>query len=305
MIHHGNDADVIIDPRHAERRSRWWRSSAVITGEIMGTGLLSLPYAMSRLGWALGMMSSIGFGCTAIYSGRLLAACKNTMYPEATCFADLAHATGGRRFGLFTRGALVTGWALILPYYLIACASALAAAFPETKLCLWHWMLVTTALLAPLLQYRSLHGLSALSLLSTFAVIVVLLILIPALIGSHVEPAHTTIGVPPDQSFFNVYASLGSFIFAYQGQSVFLEIMREMRKPTDFPRALLVANGLMIMCYTGVSIVGYGSHGQAVEGFIPDTLPAGVARSCVGLLLAFHTAVPSRVSMDGSVGCPK
>ena len=30
----------------------------------MGTGVLSLPYACSRLGWALGLTSSIAFGCT-------------------------------------------------------------------------------------------------------------------------------------------------------------------------------------------------------------------------------------------------
>ena len=32
-------------------------------------------------------------------------------------------------------------------------------------------------------------------------------------------------------------------IFAYQGQSMFLEIMREMRSPRHFPRAVFTANG--------------------------------------------------------------
>ena len=39
--------------------SHWWRSAAVITGEIMGTGVLSLPTACARLGWVMGMSSSV------------------------------------------------------------------------------------------------------------------------------------------------------------------------------------------------------------------------------------------------------
>ena len=32
----------------------------------------------------------------------------------------------------------------------------------------------------------------------------------------------------------------------YQGQSMFLEIMREMKAPRHFPRAVLAANGAML-----------------------------------------------------------
>ena len=38
-------------------------------------------------------------------------------------------------------------------------------------------------------------------------------------------------------------------------------------------------------------MVGYASHGDAVAGFLPDTLPPGAARSVVGVALAYHTAV--------------
>ena len=275
----------------SERRSHWWRSAAVITGEIMGTGVLSLPNACARLGWVMGMSSSVLFGCTALYSGRLLSVCKNRLYPHATSFSDLAHATGGPRFALVTRGALMTGWAMILPYYIVAAASALAAAFPDAELCYWQWSLVTMVFMAPVLQLRSLHALSLLSGLSTAAIVIVLFALVPALVASRSPTPQTQLSVPSGQPFFKTYGALGSFIFAYQGQSIFLEIMREMRQPDHFPRALLSANGLMMACYTIISAVAYGTHGASVAAFLPDALGEGWVRSVVGVLLAFHTAV--------------
>ena len=299
MSHEGAASPHSKSSGHAHRRSEWWRSASVITGEVMGTGLLSLPYAISRLGWAIGLASSIGFGCTAIYSGVLLSYSKNELYPEAGSYADLAHATGGPRFGKFTRVSLAIGWGMILPYYLIACAASLHGAFPSLGLCYWQWSIVVMLCAAPTLQYRSLHGLSLLSLLSTLAIVIVVIVIVIGLIASAPTSAadgaevvnHTSVGLPAGGSFLRVYSSLGAFIFAYQGQSMFLEVMREMQEPRDFPKALYAANGLMIIVYTGVSAIGYGTYGDRVQSFLPDTLPAGFARTVVGVLLAFHTLV--------------
>ena len=58
---------------------------------------------------------------------------------------------------------------------------------------------------------------------------------------------------PPDDgvSVLALFSSFGSFIFAYQGQSLFLEIMREMKSPCHFPRAVGAANGFMLLVYAG------------------------------------------------------
>lgn len=72
---------------------------------------------------------------------------------------------------------------------------------------------------------------------------------------------------------------------------MFLEIIREMRAPADFGKAVVAANGLMMVCYTAISAVGYGAHGGAIASFLPDALPAGGVRTLVGLLLACHTLV--------------
>ena len=225
------------------QKSEWWRSASVITGEVMGTGVLSLPYACAQLGWVLGLLSSIAFGCAAMYSGRLLSVVKNHLYPEVTSYMDAANATFGPRFATFTRAAIMSSWGMIMPYYLIGCAAALDGAFPSVGLCYWQWSLVVALMGAPVCALlRSLHQLAFLSLISTAAVILVVVILVAALIASAPDGsdggglANHHVGLPPGGSFMRTYNSLGSFVFAFQGQSMMFEIMREMREPRAHAR---------------------------------------------------------------------
>ena len=115
------------------------------------------------------------------------------------------------------------------------------------------------------------------------------------------------------------YGSVASFVFAYQGQSMFLEIMKEMRTPAEFGRSVVVsitllantkanayhgvaiadwvfatvqtANGGMMLVYAVTVGVAYGSHGRLVAGFLPASLPDGMAKRLVGLGLCYHIAV--------------
>ena len=72
---------------------------------------------------------------------------------------------------------------------------------------------------------------------------------------------------------------------------MFLEIMREMKEPRHFPRAVLSANGAMMLVYLVTSIAGYSARGQAIDGFLPDVLERGAVKAFVGILLTFHVAV--------------
>jgi len=299
------------------RRSSWRHSALILTGEIMGTGVLGLPYACSRLGWVLGLGSSVFFAGTAVYAGRLLARVRNDHHPRASSYAEVAHAQFGPRFGGATRVAILATWTLLLGYYLIVVADSLKLAFPDTRLCGWQWAAVGCLLLAAPLQLRSLHALSYLSLPSTVAMIAATGLILGSLGSDGGGGGHgggpgggggggggggedgggsghpTTSLWPADDgaSVLSLYSSFGSFIFAYQGQSLFLEIMREMKSPRHFPRAVGVANGFMLLVYAGSCVVGYGSRGAAVESFLPDSLADGPLKRAVGLLLAFHVAV--------------
>ena len=264
-------------------RSEWYNSASILMAEVMGTGLLALPHAMSKLGWLLGLSSSLGFGVASTYSAVLLARVKNDFYPHAESYGDLADETGGRAFGSFTRIAVLLTWSALLPYYMLACADSLHALAPGVSMQTWQWALVVAALLVVPLQLRTLHQVSFLCLASTAAVIGAIAIILITLLLQVAPAAVTAIpaaipagaaAIPeavaalsphsprrwlPDfsrTSLLSVLGHVSSFVFAYQGHSVILEMMREMKDPRHFARAALAANALMISVYTGTSVLG-------------------------------------------------
>ena len=66
----------------ARRRTPWLHTAFLIAGEIVGTGILGLPFAMSRLGWIVGILATLLFGLFAWYSGVLLARVRNELFPN-------------------------------------------------------------------------------------------------------------------------------------------------------------------------------------------------------------------------------
>ena len=70
-------------------------------------------------------------------------------------------------------------------------------------------------------------------------------------------------------------------LFAFQGQSVFLEIMREMKQPQRFGLAVQLANASMALLYGIAIAIGYGARGSAVAAFLPDSMLEGPAKVCI------------------------
>ena len=80
------------------------------------------------------------------------------------------------------------------------------------------------------------------------------------------------------ESFISVYGAFSSFIFAYQGQSIFYEFMREMRDRCTFPKAAAVAYVMMALVYSVTSLTAYSLQGNALASFLPDSMEdSGIA----------------------------
>lgn len=274
-------------------RSKWYQSSFILMAEIMGAGILGLPYAMSRLGWVWGLITSVVGGILCTYSGVLLSRAKHELgQDQAESYADLAYATGGRVFGDIVRGIVYLSWVAVLPYFLLACVDSLRDLFPTVVMPIWQWALVVCTFLLPSLQLRTLHQISYLALPSTIAVVVAVSLVLTSLLASPMpDGAERSVWIPAGTRRSNVVGHVSSFVFAYMGHSMYFEVMREMEKSAEFSKALVVSNAIMGTCYTATSVLAYQAAGSGVAGFLPDSMPAGVPKQAVGLLLAFHTAV--------------
>ena len=101
----------------------------------------------------------------------------------------------------------------------------------------------------------------------------------------------TTVGLRPGTNIFDYVSSLSSIVFTFQGQSIFMELMSEMKNPKEFPKSCNVAYMVMGVIYTIITIVAYGVAGENVARFLPDGISPGVAKTTVGVLVAFHIIV--------------
>lgn len=288
------------------RLSSWPRTAMVVMGQVMGTGVLALPHACAQLGWVVGLGAIALFAAAGTYAGILLARSRALHPEEPESYAELARLTGGRSFGAFTRVAILGSWTLILPYYLLTCAQAAELAFAavdangQVSFCQWHWTAAVAIALLPPLQLRTLHQISLLALVSTIAVSIAIVVALASLLweapdahgASATRSSATTSLWPPSlESPMRLYAYTGEIIYAFQGHSIFLELVREMKIPKHFSRALYVSNAIMAFVYVVTSMVGYMARGNDVAGFLPESMSVGLPRAIVGGLLAFHTAV--------------
>jgi len=271
----GDDKRFEKSSKIGSARTPWYGTALIVLAEVMGTGLLSLPYAAVTLGWVTAVASAFVFAAVAICSGSLLSQVI-TEHPEVKSFADAARTLIGSRFALFTRACMIVFWAALTIYYLIATADSIGSIYNHGFFaCSINRTLVAAVILLVLTQVRDFHSIAGwMSLPSTLAILGCILIITISLCLQ--EDAsfgkHTTVGPVEGTSSFSFLRSLSAFVFAYQGQSIFFELMGEMASPKKFPLALLVSYGIMFSVYTYVVTVAYGYQGNAVPGFLPNGL---------------------------------
>jgi len=273
-------------------------TTSILIGLIMGSGSLGLPYAMAQLGWVVGLSVCVAFGIAAMYSGLLLSKVRNSFCPQAENFSDVANMVSGPWFGTMTRYAIWLNWTMLLPYYLMSTTRAIEVAIGKKAMCFPEVMLCIVALLVILVQLRTLHSLTWLAGASGGAITLAIVLLLvdfalyapkgpdnapgfDKVNGTHLWPRSSA-------GIVDVYGSTASFIFAYQGQSVFLEVMREMKDGRQFPRAVTLATGIMMTVYLIIITLCYLSKGVSMPDFAPDAVTNPHFQKIVGGLVAFN-----------------
>ncbi|KAJ3672277.1 hypothetical protein LUZ60_006998 [Juncus effusus] len=75
------DVDLHDDDGRAKRTGTIWTATAHIITAVIGSGVLSLAWAMSQLGWVAGPLTLICFSLITLYTSCLLANCYRTGDP--------------------------------------------------------------------------------------------------------------------------------------------------------------------------------------------------------------------------------
>eukprot|EP00871_Galdieria_phlegrea_P005002 jgi/Galph1/5502/GphlegSOOS_G4114.1 len=284
---------AVIDGTLRRPHMGWWRCVFLILGDILGTGILAIPSGLSSMGWVLGLLFLFVMCAVFIYCGLLLAKMR-LIFPHIRTYGDL----GEQIYGFWGRWAVYviqySNLYLALPVYLLVASTALREVVNPDS-CLIIWMFVNSGILLCLLQTRTLKFMSWYSVVGTSCIVVTLMI---SIVQMFIDAASSTTHgqVVSTTGFENGLVGSGDIIFAYSGIYIFIEFMDEMRKPSDFPKAVYTADILLLFCYSFVGILGYAVYGVPVVNPITSSLPAGKVKKVANGFLWIHVLISYLVS---------
>jgi len=167
------------------KRTPWYGTAIILLSEVMGTGILSLPYAAKTLGWTTTIISIPLFAVFASYAGWLLAQVHvkspQVLHLEFHSYADASTTLLGRTFGQITHISMLLNWGALAIYYLIATADGIGDIFEID--CSYHRAMLAVVILVIPCQCRDFYAISKyLSGPSTCSIILMVFVILGNLI---------------------------------------------------------------------------------------------------------------------------
>ena len=243
----------------------------------------------------------IAFCVVGQYTAVLLMRVKLQYHPDVTSYEGAARAISGPKFALFTRVLIITVWWSLLIVFLVGTADALKLLVRAGSkgLCQWQWTLIVLGAMVIPVQLTSLTQISWLAVPSSAAIVAaVIVVCVSLLLETDLSKfgSATLAGPIPFANFESFLVFMSAFstvVFSYAGNTVFLELIHEMKRPEDFGKTVTLSYSIMVATYIFMMVVGYGVLGQRASkiGFIPDAVKTYAVRVVLGVLVSFHTAV--------------
>ncbi|QDZ17624.1 transmembrane amino acid transporter [Chloropicon primus] len=278
------------------RITGWVNVVFIIMADLIGTGIVGLPETFTRMGWAIGLLILISFGLLTAYSGLLLWRLHMT-YDSGVTFGNLAHSVSGRVMMWVTWVIVYSHFFLKMANYLLAAAKAIQSALWMYKICLYYATVASLAFLLPLCQIRTLHEISYAGLFSVLMIsttIMLLLIRAYSTWGDRESEGVTYNALPLEsgpRGFLSAFSAMGSLVFAYGGQGMYLETMSEMKNPKDFPKALSVFMTLIILIYVWSSTSLYFRYGDTSYGYVIFNMGNNAMQTAASTCMVLHVFV--------------
>ncbi|GFP84938.1 lysine histidine transporter 1 [Phtheirospermum japonicum] len=274
-------------PITSSRNAKWWYSAFHNVTAMVGAGVLSLPYAMSNLGWGPGVTVMVISWIITLYTLWQMVE-MHEMVPGRRFdrYHELGQYAFGEKLGLYIVVPqqlivevgvdivyMVTGGKSLKKFHDLVCPDC-----KDIKLSFFIMIFASVHfVLSHLPNFNSISGVS-------LAAAVMSLSYSTIAWGASVDK-----GVAPDVQYgyrattkvgtvFNFFNALGDVAFAYAGHNVVLEIQATIpstpQKPSKVPmwRGVIVAYIVVALCYFPVAFIGYWTFGNEVDDNILLTL---------------------------------
>ncbi|KAF6156903.1 hypothetical protein GIB67_000443 [Kingdonia uniflora] len=276
--------DKAIDdwlPITSSRNAKWWYSAFHNVTAMVGAGVLSLPYAMSNLGWGPGVCVLVVSWVITLYTLWQMVE-MHEMVPGKRFdrYHELGQHAFGEKLGLWIVVPqqlivevgvdivyMVTGGKSLKKVHDLVCTDSCA----DIKLT--YFIMIFASVHFFLAQLPNFNSISMVSLAAAVMSLSYSTIAWTASLHKGVQDnvqygykSKSTAG-----TVFNFFSALGDVAFAYAGHNVVLEIQATIpstpEQPSKIPmwKGVVVAYIVVAICYFPVALIGYWMFGNAVE----------------------------------------
>ncbi|KAE8787741.1 lysine histidine transporter 1-like [Hordeum vulgare] len=275
-------------PITSSRNAKWWYSAFHNVTAMVGAGVLSLPFAMSELGWGPGIAVLIISWVITLYTLWQMVE-MHEMVPGKRF--DRYHELGQHAFGdklglwivvpqqlIVEVGVnivyMVTGGRSLKKFHDVICDGKCK----DIKLS--FFIMIFASVHFVLSQLPNFNSISGVSLAAAVMSLSYSTIAWGASVdkGKMVNVDYNLRATTMPGKVFGFFGALGEVAFAYAGHNVVLEIQATIpstpEKPSKKPmwKGVVVAYIVVALCYFPVALIGYWAFGNSVDDNILITL---------------------------------
>jgi len=301
LVHGVASATNLEIPKDAQRGGLGVITAAIfLAGEMAGSGVLALPFAMLGTGW-FGLVLILLFTINAGFSGTRLGLCwlmleeryeefRGEVRDPYPSIAEKAVGKWGRIASMIAISLTLYGGGCVFIVLIAQLLGSLVAA-TGFKLSLCLWMVIVAASLTPLTWMGTPKDFwpIAVGALITTCIACLLIIINCIMKGTELEER-----VFPNPTFDGLFKAFGSIMFAFAGASTFPTIQADMKDRSKFNYSAVTAMGILFAIYLPMAAGCYFSLGDSVKDNIVLAMSGGWERITVEIMLLLHlvTAYP-------------
>jgi len=277
----GENDITVIPPDELLRNTGWKKTTLLLLMGNIGSGVLTIPYAVTTVGLVPGVAMCIIMFFVTRYTGVLLV---KVFVKNQDChtMGDLAERLCGLAYARFVYGGVYLYNFFMICYYFVAASKAIR----DIKyMCSFTAALWCGLGLFPFFQLRTLREVSHLGVLSYLTIFAVVVICLQQ--GGEWE-ADVTNDLYRTTSVFEFFSAAGTIGYAYNGQLLYTEMMYEMRDPKEFVKCLNYGLMVQFVTYTTTGVLGWYLIGNSVPPYLLDVIPEGSMRSAAAVLMIWH-----------------
>ena len=268
----------------------------------VGLGVLALPSAFLQAGYILGTVGLCGVAVISYYCMKLLLLCKDRALAEGLAPAHVPVSFGDIGMYAFgTVGRLMVDVSLVISQcgfataYLIFIGrnlhdAVLAGAAPPANstiaqiktavlgsndpISVTGYIMITAAVLVPLVWLKSLKKLAFTSLIADVIIVFGLVVIFIYDFGEMANPANATVHhILEPAKFASFPMFFGLAVYTFEGIGLVLPIQQSMQEPDQFPRVLWVGMISLTTLFVSFGLISYLAFGDSTNDMITLNLP--------------------------------